>query len=74
MRPSGIPYGLMFHHCHGPGHAPAQGLLTAEAFADMLDFVGRDRILPAEEWQRRALEGRLDHCLVAGEMQRARAA
>ena len=60
------PHGLMFHHFHDAKHPRIQGSLSAEEFAELLNFVGRRHILPAEEWQRRALAGRLgedDLCL-----------
>ena len=59
-------YGLMFHHFHDARHAPGQGSISAEDFAGMIDYVGRDRILSADEWRRRALAGSLkdnDLCL-----------
>lgn len=60
------PHGIMFHHFHDDWHPRGQGAISAEELADMIDFVGRDRILPAEEWLRRAEAGslRLSHvCL-----------
>jgi len=59
-------YGIMFHHFHGDSHAPVQGSIPAEDLAAMIEFVGREHVLPAHEWQARALAGRLraDHlCL-----------
>lgn len=61
-----FPAGLMFHHFHGAGHAPGQGSLSADDFARLLAFAGRERLLPAGEWLERALAGRLrpgDLCL-----------
>jgi len=49
----------MFHHFHQPGARFGQGSITADRFADMLDFVGRDLFLPAEEWHQRAIEKKL---------------
>lgn len=60
------PYGVMFHHFHDHDHAPGQGSISAEQLDELLGFVGVDRILPAEEWMTRALDGRLrdrDVCL-----------
>jgi peptidoglycan/xylan/chitin deacetylase (PgdA/CDA1 family) len=58
--------GIMFHHFHDRKHAKGQGSLSAEEFAQVLAFLGRDRILSAEEWMRKAqaesLEDR-DLCL-----------
>jgi peptidoglycan/xylan/chitin deacetylase (PgdA/CDA1 family) len=56
----------MFHHFHGRPHPIGQGSISAQQFADLLDFVGLSRILPAEEWQARAVSNRLmpeDVCL-----------
>jgi len=60
------PHGIMFHHFHGDQHPVGQGSLSADQLATMIDFLGRDRILPAAEWRRRALSGALgegDLCL-----------
>jgi len=54
-----VPHGLMFHHFHGPGHPPGQGSIDRETFADILEFVGLKRILPAERWLELALAGKL---------------
>ncbi len=53
------PHGLMFHHFHDAVHPPIQGSISAEGFCELLDFVGRSRILPAEDWRCRAESGRL---------------
>jgi peptidoglycan/xylan/chitin deacetylase (PgdA/CDA1 family) len=56
----------MFHHFHQPGARFGQGSITANDFDDLLTFVGRDRLLPAEEWYRRAVDntlGKDDLCL-----------
>lgn len=51
----------MFHHFWGDGrHPDGQGAVTAEQFDDMIRWLGRDRILDAAEWQRRAMVGRLE--------------
>ena len=60
------PHGLMFHHFHGDRPPHGQGSITARQFRELLDFVGRERILPAWEWQQRAAHGALgsdDLCL-----------
>jgi len=59
-------YGVMFHHFHDDSHPQGQGAISAQELADLIDHVGRDRILPAEEWMSRAEMGRLmdtDICL-----------
>ncbi|MFZ0734229.1 MAG: polysaccharide deacetylase family protein [Candidatus Sulfotelmatobacter sp.] len=56
----------MFHHFHGGRHPVGQGSISAGDLADLLEFVGLDRILPAREWLDRAIENRLtpdDVCL-----------
>lgn len=50
----------MFHHFHDGTHPVGQGSISSGQFADVIDFVGRDRILPADEWMQRALECRLE--------------
>lgn len=60
------PHGLMFHHFHGGGHPPVQGSMSAQQLVQLLWFIGHDRILSAEEWLDRALNGTLrprDVCL-----------
>jgi peptidoglycan/xylan/chitin deacetylase (PgdA/CDA1 family) len=59
-------HGIMFHHFHRPGEPSAQGSITADEFSDLIDFVGRKHILPAQEWFTRAQADRLtptDICL-----------
>ncbi len=62
----------MFHHFHDADHGGAcrhpagQGAISAEEFDDLLTFLGRQNILPAREWHRRALTRALretDLCL-----------
>jgi peptidoglycan/xylan/chitin deacetylase (PgdA/CDA1 family) len=56
----------MFHHFHGAGHPATQGSISAEQLADLIGFLGRERILPADEWLARAGRGQLgdgDLCL-----------
>lgn len=59
--------GLMFHHFHdGERHLPGQGSISAEELRRIIELVGVGHIVPAEEWQRRALAGELgdeDVCL-----------
>jgi peptidoglycan/xylan/chitin deacetylase (PgdA/CDA1 family) len=49
----------MFHHFHGDAHGPSQGSLSAEGFRAMIEWLGRDRFLPAHEWLERSLAGTL---------------
>lgn len=49
------PHGIMFHHFHDERHAPGQGSLSADDLAELIRFVGPDRILPARDWLSRAL-------------------
>src|SRR5689334_18171562 len=58
----------MFHHFHSEalGHPRGQGSLSAGELADLIDYVGRERILPPDEFLRRSRAGRLrpgDLCL-----------
>jgi peptidoglycan/xylan/chitin deacetylase (PgdA/CDA1 family) len=60
------PHGLMFHHFHNNYHPAGQGSISAGELVDILDYVGRDRILGAQDWQESALLGRLrsnDACI-----------
>lgn len=60
-------HGLMFHHFHNEGnYIKSQGSISAEELREMLKYYqekGQDgtgcRILPAQEWQRKALENTL---------------
>ena len=59
-------HGAMFHHFHGGGHPVGQGSISAEDLARLLEFIGVDRILPAQEWFERAVSNCLgpdDICL-----------
>lgn len=47
-------HGVMFHHFHDDYHAPGQGSISAGDLVRLLDYIGRDRILPAGEWLERA--------------------
>jgi len=61
-----VAHGVMFHHLHGGKHPVGQGSISAEDLANLLEFVGIHRILPAREWLQRAIENRLapdDVCL-----------
>lgn len=67
VRPAAsVAHGIMFHHFHRTGEKCAQGSITADDFADMIEAIGRKNILPAEEWYNRAIQGKLtpeDICL-----------
>ena len=61
-----VPHGLMFHHFHSDAHPVGQGSISAEDLYRIIDVVGRNNILDAEEWLARAREGKLgsrDYCL-----------
>ena len=56
----------MFHHFHSATHSPAQGSISAEQLAEVIERVGPARILPARQWLRCALTATLkaaDVCL-----------
>lgn len=40
----------MFHHFHGGRHKQGQGSISAKQFADILNFVGPERVLTPKEW------------------------
>lgn len=59
-------YGIMFHHFHDDQHPLGQGAISAQDLVEVINHVGREHILPAEEWMRRAGAGALqetDICL-----------
>lgn len=61
-----LPHGVMFHHFHGGSHRAGQGSISADDLYELIDFLGRDRVLPAREWFERATRGTLnrrDICL-----------
>ncbi len=43
-------YGLMFHHFHDVTHEPGQGSISAEEFEQILNHVGINNVMPADEW------------------------
>lgn len=48
---SEFPHGIMFHYFHNKGDFPTdQGSLSAEAFEEILGFVGLENIVSPEEW------------------------
>jgi len=59
-KPRARPHGVMFHHFRDDRHPPGQGAISAEELADLIEYVGPDRLLPAREWLSRASSGRLE--------------
>lgn len=53
------PHGIVFHYFQGAGHPSQQGAITQEELRRTLLFLGKENILPAEEWKRRAIRGAL---------------
>ncbi|OGZ02860.1 MAG: hypothetical protein A2430_01990 [Candidatus Liptonbacteria bacterium RIFOXYC1_FULL_36_8] len=49
----------MFHHFHGGHTQKIWGSLTADRLAEIIEFVGLERILKPEEWVERCLKGKL---------------
>jgi peptidoglycan/xylan/chitin deacetylase (PgdA/CDA1 family) len=61
-----LPHGIMFHHLHGGPHRAGQGSIAADELYALIEFLGRERVLPAREWFDRATRGTLkrrDVCL-----------
>jgi peptidoglycan/xylan/chitin deacetylase (PgdA/CDA1 family) len=52
-------HGIMLHHFCDDRHPRGQGAITAEEFADMIRWLGPERILSAQDWLRLAREGAL---------------
>src|SRR6266550_8962669 len=62
------PHGIMFHHFWDERgkHPRGQGAISGDELRAMIQFLGRDRILPAREWMEKAAAGTLregDLCL-----------
>ena len=60
------PHGIMFHHFHSARHPAGQGSISGAQLADVIERIGRNRILPARQWMRCALTATLrptDVCL-----------
>lgn len=56
----------MFHHFHGGIHAASQGSIAADDLAELVAYVGRERIVQPEDWIARSASGDLgeaDLCL-----------
>jgi hypothetical protein len=61
-----VAHGVMFHHFHDDRHRRGQGSISAEQLVELIEHLGRNDILPAQEWMRRAAVGALtdtDTCL-----------
>lgn len=52
-------HGLMLHHFHGGVHPKGQGAITAEQLDAIIEFVGSERFLPAQDWLRRSTKNQL---------------
>ena len=50
----------MFHHFHGSGHPTGQGSIDAAQFVRLIEHLGRERFLGADEFRERAVSGTLD--------------
>lgn len=60
------PHGIMFHHFWNEDHPKGQGAISRDEFEEILHFIGLKNILPALEFQERAILGKLkksDICL-----------
>ena len=55
-----LPHGIMFHHFHHVEDKPyAQGSITANNFEKIIEYIGPDNILPANEWLVKAINNEL---------------
>jgi peptidoglycan/xylan/chitin deacetylase (PgdA/CDA1 family) len=57
------PHGLMFHYFHGGDHPEGQGTLSAQELAELLDFIGVERIVSPDEWCARVETNSLDDAI-----------
>ena len=56
-----MTHSIMFHHFHNENHLPAQGSLSSDDFAEMLDWLAqRYKILSAFEFLEQFESGNLD--------------
>jgi len=53
-----IPHGVMFHYFHLK--KPFQGSISQEQFKEVLDYIGSENLLSAEEWTKRAETNKLE--------------
>jgi peptidoglycan/xylan/chitin deacetylase (PgdA/CDA1 family) len=54
------PHGIMLHYFHDGRHPAGQGSLSADQLAELLRFLGPERMLPARRWLARASAGTLE--------------
>jgi len=54
------PHGIMFHHFKDEIHPDGQGAITSQEFEDIIEYIGPERIVNADEWKKRYLDGTLD--------------
>lgn len=54
------PHGIMFHHFYDERHCAGQGAISSDQLAEMIEYLGRSRILSANEWSERARHGTLE--------------
>jgi len=55
-----FPFGLLFHHFHDEFHPNGQGSISEGTLVDIIKYVGRDRILSAEQWLEKSCSGTLE--------------
>jgi peptidoglycan/xylan/chitin deacetylase (PgdA/CDA1 family) len=55
-----LSYGVMFHHFHGRGHPVVQGSISADDLSKVIEFIGRDQMVSAQEYLDRARTSRLN--------------
>lgn len=55
-----IPYGIMFHHFFSDEHPKGQGAISANQLRKIINFIGRENILSADEWMNRKLTDSLE--------------
>jgi len=54
------PHGIMFHHFHGENHPKTQGSISEGDFKKILNYIGRERILPPLKWLERLSGNKLE--------------
>jgi peptidoglycan/xylan/chitin deacetylase (PgdA/CDA1 family) len=54
------PHGIMFHHFHGGRHPVGQGSISAQDFTSLIEFLGPERFLSAQDWMALSIEGTLE--------------
>lgn len=59
-----MSYGLMFHHFHGEGHPIVQGSISASDLEQIIEYIGPQNIVCAQEWAQLMREQKLapHHC------------